>query len=97
MATIKTMIVDKLRQENRETGDDIVSGTMRQYLDEICRLLPDETPAGQDFVKLVFKIQDEWHKKAISMLIEYAMEERNDLAEYPHIRQKLSDVINNRR
>lgn len=95
--TIKKMIVDKLRQEDRETSDDIVQGKARQYLKEICRLLPDESPAGQDFANLISKIQDEWHQKAVAMLIEYAMEERNDLSDYPQLRQRLVAAINGRR
>ncbi len=94
MATIKAMIADKLQQENRETADYVIKGKIRQYLEKICLLLPDETPAGQDFAKLIFKIQEEWHKKVVTMLIEYASEEGNDLVDYPHLRQTLVEAIN---
>lgn len=88
---------DKLRHENREIADDIVKGKARQYLEEICRFLPDETPEGREVANLIFKIQDEWHKKAVNMLIDYTMNEGNDLSDYPHLRQKLVDAINNGR
>ena len=99
MATIKEMIVEKLRQQKRDTADYIVSGKIKQYLKEICLRLPDETPAGQEFVKIINSIQDEWHDKAVNTLVEKAMNVRDDLKgdDYRSLRQKLVAAINSGR
>jgi len=95
--TIKAMIVEKLRQQKHDTADYVVSGKIKQYLKRICLAFPNETPAGQEFANVMFKIQDERHDKAVNMLVEKAMNERDDLGgnAYESIRQILVAVINN--
>ena len=97
MLTIKAMIVEKLRQKGRSVDDCIVRGKVKQFLNEICELLPDETPVGQEFARSISDFEGEWHAKAVKALIEKAMDEHDDLGgkENEHLRQKLVTAIEN--
>ena len=94
MATIRAMVVEKQQQRGHSTDDETIKGKVRQHLIEICKLLPDDTPVGREFANIMFELQDHRnHEEAVKTLIAKAMNERDDLRDYPRLRQKLVDVI----
>ena len=94
MATIKTMVVEKLQQEGRSTADDTIKEVIHRKMKEICKLLPDGTPEGREFADIMFKHLGEGHEKMVAVLVDKVMEVRDDLCDYPHLRQKLIGDIN---
>lgn len=57
MDTIKAIVIKKLRQRKSNNAEDIadymVSEEIRMCLDDVCALLPDETPAGREFAEIM--------------------------------------------
>lgn len=100
MKKIKEMLREKLRRGDQSPDEATVFKAVRQYLEYICETLPDETPKGQDFSNALCGWRGEWGsgtgvgEKVIDKLIEKALDERDDLLEFPHLRQKLVREIN---
>lgn len=96
-ATIKAMVKEKLWHKGRGMDDDTVKGKVRQYLKEICKLLPNETDEGNEFAKFMFKFQVEGNasdvkvlpcevantivEKAFNALLETILNERDNMSE----------------
>ena len=95
MQTIKAMVTEKLRREGRGVDDETVKGKVRQYLKEICKLLPNETDEGNEFARFMFKFQVDENtsdikvlscevantivEKAFNALLETIMDERDSM------------------
>ena len=95
MATIRAMVAEKQRQSGHSTEEEIIKEKVRRHLVEVCELLPNETPEGQEFASLMLQIQDHRiREEAMKTLVARAMDVRDDLCDYPLLRQKLVDVIN---
>ena len=95
MATIRAMVAEKQQQGGHSTDTETITGKIRQHLAEVCKLLPDETPIGREFAKVMFELKDHRnYEDAVKTLVEKAMNERDDLRDYPLLRQKLVDEIN---
>lgn len=85
--------------------------TLKTYLNNICSSLPGENdssrnPEGVEFAAIMLNSDDyhgeivegnDLHEKAVNKLIMKIMEERDDLVDYKHLRQKLVAEINNGR
>ena len=95
MATIRSMVAEKQQQGGYSTDVEIIKEKIRRYLVEACELLPNETPEGQEFASVMAELHElREFKAAIDALVAKAMNERDDLCDYPHLRQKLVDEIN---
>ena len=95
MATISAMVAEKQQQGGLSTDAEIIKEKIRRHLAEVCKLLPDDTPVGREFANVMFKLQDHRkHEDAVKILVEKAMNERDDLCDYPLLRQKLVGKIN---
>lgn len=95
MVTIKALVTEKLRTEGHSVEDNSVKESIRQYLEEICGLLPNETPEGHEFAEvmsgflvngnsdaakvLIGKDAKALIEKSINTLLEKIMDERHDL------------------
>ena len=95
--TIKAMVAEKLRLDGRGVDDDTVKGKVRQYLKEICKLLPNETDEGKEFAKFMFRFQVNGNasdikvlpcevantivEKAFNALLETILNERDNMLE----------------
>ena len=95
MVTIKALVTEKLRTEGHSVEDNSVKESIRQYLEEICGLLPNETPEGKEFAEvmsgflingnsdaakvLIGKDAKALIEKSINTLLEKIMDERHDL------------------
>lgn len=95
MATIKSMVVEKLRQKGQSVDDEMVTTIVRRHLVGICQLLPNKTPEGREFERLLSEVlpkredcsaalligkpADEQIEKTINLLTEKAVDERDDL------------------
>ena len=89
------MVAEKQQQSGHSTDAETIKGKIRQHLVEACKLLPDETPVGRDFAKVMFELQDHRnYEDAVKTLVEKAMNERDDLQDYPHLRQELVLKVN---
>ena len=95
MATIKSMVENKLRRKGQSTNCEYVREIVRKLLDRICESLPDGTIEGGEFENAISKSMDHAGIDPVGVLVESAMEDRNDLCDYPLIRQKLEHAINN--
>lgn len=93
MATIRSMVEDKLRQKDESTSCGRVREIIRKMLDGICKSLPDGTLVGDEFANAISKSLDHAGTDPIDMLVEVAIEERDDLCEYPQLRHKLECAI----
>lgn len=90
MATIRAMVEEKQQQGGHSTDAEIVKEKIRRQLAEVCNLLPNETPVGLEFASITSKLLDHRiHDDAVWTLVEKAMNERDDLCDYPHLRQEL--------
>ena len=95
MATIRAMVAEKQQQGGHSTDVEIIKEKIRRHLAEVCKLLPDDTSVGREFANVMFELQDCLkHEDAVKRLVEKAMNERDDLCDYPLLRQKLVDEIN---
>ena len=101
MVTIKAMIVDKLEQGGRNADDDIVFRMVQQKLKDICETLPDATREGEEFANAMLELHgkcDVWAGgDIVKVLSEKALNERDDLRGYPHLRHKLVLAVSNGR
>lgn len=95
MVAIKAMVAEKLRQEGRSTDDNAIKEIIRQYLKEICWLLPNKTPEGREFAEVMsgFLVNGNFDDakvlvgedskalivKSINTLLEKVMDECHDL------------------
>ena len=94
MATIKSMIEDKLRQKGESPNCGRIRGIVRKLIDRICESQPDGKLEGREFVNVISQAMDQVGTEPIDMLVDMAMEDRNDLCDYPIIRQRLERAIN---
>ena len=95
MATIRSMVAEKQQQGGHSTDAEIVKEKIRRDLAEVCNLLPNETPVGLEFASVMAELPElREFKDAIDALVAKAMNERDDLQDYPHLREKLVDKIN---
>ena len=71
MDTIKSIVVKKLQQKysSEEITDKIVSEVVQRCLKDICRLLPNRTPAGREFAEIMNNFQVMGVPKAHRMLV----------------------------
>ena len=96
MATIKTMIVEKIQQQRHgilqqeDLTDDEVRKELERYFHVICLTLPGENdpnnnPVGAEFANIMFSAENgegnDLHEKAINKLISKVMDERDDLSD----------------
>ena len=89
------MVAEKQQQGGHSTDAEIVKEKIRRDLAEVCNLLPNETPVGLEFASVMSKLLDHRiHDDAVRTLAEKAMNERDDLCDYPLLRQKLVGKIN---
>lgn len=104
MATIKEMIIEKIRQQSHGTfqkediSDENVRKEVAKYLHVVCLTLPgeddpDNNPEGAEFKRIMFSTHKDLHDAAKNKIIEMIMEECDDLADYKRIRQKLVEAI----
>lgn len=95
------LVAEKLEQSEREADADTIKKKIGSKLKEVCRLLPNESDEGKEFVTVMFKFVPPVPSKGkdtfnntIEALVAKCMDARDDLCDYPHIRQKLVDAIN---
>ena len=104
MATIKEMIVEKIKQQNHSTlqpedlNDDNVRNELVKYVRAVCSALPGENdsnknPEGAEFAEIMFRADHDLHNAAVNKIVEMIMEESNDLDDYKCLRQKLVKAI----
>ena len=90
MATIRAMVAEKQRQSGHSTEEEIIKEKVRRHLVEVCELLPNETPEGQEFASVMAELHElREFKDAIDALVAKAMNERDDLQDYSFLRQEL--------
>ena len=90
MATIRAIVAEKQQQRGHSADESTIKEKVRRHLVEVCKLLPDDTPVGREFANVMFDLQDRLsHEEAVKTLIEKAMNERDDLQDYPFLRQEL--------
>ena len=90
MATIRAMVAEKQRQSGHSTEEEIIKEKVRRHLVEVCKLLPNKDSIGREFAKVMFELQDQpKHEEAVKTLVAMAMDERDDLQDYPFLRQEL--------
>ena len=53
----------------------------------------DKNPAGVEFADIMFGADKDLHNAAERKIIEKIMEERDDLVDYPNLRQKIVEAI----
>lgn len=95
MATIRLMVAEKQQQGGHSTDAEIIKEKIRRHLMEVSRILPNETPEGLEFASVMAELHElREFKDATDALVAKAMNERDDLCDYPHLRQKLVDEIN---
>ena len=95
MATIKSMILKKIRSQSHGTfhqegpNDENVRKELEQYLHVICLTLPGENdstknPVGVEFAQIMFDAEkgegNDLHEKAVNELVRKIIDERDDLS-----------------
>ena len=104
MATIKEMIIEKIRQQchgtlqQEDLRDENVRKELEKYLHVVCLTLPgendpDKNPEGANFAAIMFRTYQDLHDAAVNKIIEMIMDERNDLIDYKPLRQKIEKAI----
>ncbi len=99
MPTVKSMVTDMLFKSGRSTEEECVRGVIKQLLAKVCVLLPSDNceeppPESQEFVKVMFQCNGtNRHEDAVNALVERAMDERDDLANFIVLREKLVSAI----
>ena len=106
MATIKTMILEKIREQSHGTlrqedlNDENVRKELEKYLHVVCLALPgennpDENPEGAVFAKIMFRTHKDLHEATINKIAEMIMDESDDLGvqEYKPLRQKIVEAV----
>jgi hypothetical protein len=99
MPTVKSMVMDKLQKSGRTTDDECVRGVIKQQLAKVCVLLPCDDcksppPESKEFVEVMFQCNgSNRHDCAVNALVERAMDERDDLANFKALREKLVSTI----
>ena len=104
MATIKEMIIAKIRQQSHGTlqqedlNDENIRKELKKYLHVVCLALPgendpDNNPEGAEFASIMFRTDHDLHDATENKIIEMIMEERDDLADYKRLRQKIAEAI----
>ena len=93
MATIKSMVSDKLRQKGERPNCERIREIVRRIINRLCEPLPDGTPEGHEFEYMISKSLDRVGTGPNDILVDAAIEERNDLCEYPHLRHNLECAI----
>ena len=104
MATIKEMIIEKIRQQSHGTlqqedlTDDNVRKELEKYLHVLCLTLPgendpDQNPEGADFAAIMFRTHQDLHDAAVNKIVEMIMDERDNLTDYKSLRQKIEKAI----
>ena len=90
MATIRSMVAEKQQQGGHSTDVEIIKEKIRRHLVEACKLLPNGTPEGLEFASVMAELHElREFKDAIDALVAKAMNERDDLQDYPFLRQEL--------
>ena len=104
MATIKEMIVERIRQQKHGTlqqedlSDENVRKELEKYLRVVCFALPgeddpDKNPEGAEFKRIMFRAHQDLHDSAVNKILEMIMEQRDDLTNYKGLRQKLVEAL----
>ena len=87
------MVAEKLMQKGWGVSDENVREIIRKLLNRVCELLPmDKSQISEEFASIMFNNIGEG--KVVEILVEKAMNERDDLSGYKCIRQKLEEAIN---
>ena len=101
---IKALIVEKIQQQRQLTSpqevvsEEEIRKVVGKYLHVVCLTFPgennrDKNPAGVEFADIMFSADRDLHDAAERKIVEKIMEERDDLADYPNLRQKIVDAI----
>ena len=89
------MVAEKQQQGGHSTDAEIIKEKIRRHLMEVSRILPNETPEGLEFASVMAELHKlREFKAAIDALVAKAMNERDDLQDYPHLRQELVLQVN---
>ena len=102
--TIKALIVEKIQQQRQLTtpqetvSEEDIRKMVGKYLHVACLTFPgennrDKNPAGVEFADIMFGADKDLHNAAERKIIEKIMEERDDLVDYPNLRQKIVEAI----
>ena len=102
--TIKTLIIEKIRQQRQlispqeAVSEEDIRKMVGKYLHVVCLTFPgennrDKNPAGVEFADIMFGADKDLHNAAERKIIEKIMEERDDLVDYPNLRQKIVEAI----
>lgn len=90
---IKAMVSEKLKQKGWGVSDENVREIIKKFLYKICELLPQgKSEISEEFSKVMFNSTETG--KEVEVLVEKAMNERDDLLGYLCIRQELENAIN---
>ena len=101
---IKALIVEKIQQQRQLTtpqetvSEEDIRKVVGKYLHVVCLTFPgennrDKNPAGVEFADIMFSADKDLHDAAERKIVEKIMEERDDLVDYPNLRQKIVEAI----
>ena len=93
MATLKSMVADKLGQKGENPSCGRIREIVRRMFDEICKSLPDGTLVGDEYARAISKSMDRAGLDPVDVLVESVMEDRDDLCDYPLLRRRLECAI----
>ena len=93
MGTIKSLVLERLQQKGEVASCERVGEIVAKLLAPICKLLPDGTPEGNEYVKILSKSMDIGMCPS-NLLVKKVVDERDDLCDYPCLRQRLECAIN---
>lgn len=102
--TIKALIAEKIQRQRQlispqeAVGEEDIRKMVGKYLHVVCLTFPgennrDKNPAGVEFADIMFGADKDLHNAAERKIIEKIMEERDDLVDYPNLRQKIVEAI----
>ena len=101
---IKALIVEKIQRQRQLTSpqeavsEEDIRKEVGEYLRVVCLTFPgennrDKNPAGVEFADIMFSADKDLHDAAERKIVEKIMEERDDLVDYPNLRQKIVEAI----
>lgn len=99
MRTIKEGVIEALRMKGRSTEESVIREYAKRALNRVCALFPSDpdnlktpeaTVVNDEFVSFVFSLSEKkTREEQIDILTNKAMDERDDLSQYPAIRQRV--------